>query len=964
MTAVLIVLVLTAELEKRRDLLNKMQDSLELQPGLEKKTREKIKANEIQINSNNDYRRRLMTLTEDLALIIKANFEMNNTLAADAESHPQYILVAAFYIAMCAKYPSDIKLKLFKGMLNSLPDSLDFDNHTIYEILYNEAYLIECMKKKVPLCLSFVDNLAIYDLLQEIVMPYPLVIDPSGLFIKFLRAKHDKNLKVESYSTEASTIANIENAIVNGQVLALVNFDQDLLRIVEPLIDMKYEALVHKLYKKHLFNEEEKENGPHENDEPELVFLDEKNEEIIFHGKKLKMHNNFRLVLILRDSHMKLPKILLEKVFLINNDISHEGTWKELASDIVLNYCYQQEKDTHINKYFKEKLFNDANEEFNMLCVKCERQMQTSNFDVFFVEELEEMTKNIKKKYQIENMVKTNDQGKNQRAVASDNLGATENNTLEESKQPPQDNLTLRQKRDSNLKSAQDSIIIEHPPADNTLNIVATASDNKLTEGQSDQDSMNFLKDPRHMLDEDMRDGAHSVRSYNSKRSFFNNSRGPNSMQESANSSLFLEGKKVSDYCNFFSKFKEIEELLSKHSAMINQLHLIHQTLVMVHKSLGNLYGLSEYFSLISLQHALEIGIANGYLKNTLKKDDQVRINEFNTMVVLYYYHQIYSSLRSDHQNVFSAFFAVIFLKCTQDFQQKVWDYFLRGPVDRRLLREYFESPEMEITWYGLREAIIGFNGTCENSFPPLLSYEMEGMSATLSSAGANKHYSEGEKPPSSTGLRKSIFSKETTQPVQPRSAQKHLSLMVPGSRSTMQTPLSGGPKKKIGALLSLQAGAGASKDFSFSRSVIRHLTVNTGSKFTSKGLLRDRIEGISKNKAAPNQLQVIQDDDKIGIKFHKFLPFIYCFSPFQHRLSSQWTTLLSSIFRKFQQCSSFPKPPSSLFITFLSLLEPISLLLDSVHNNQLNNKKKRFLLVVSIPTWHRQSYLPLKIIQ
>jgi hypothetical protein len=52
-------------------------------------------------------------------------------------------------------------------MLNLLPDSVDFDNHTIYEVLYSEAYLVECLKKKIPLlCLSFVDNLAIYDLLS------------------------------------------------------------------------------------------------------------------------------------------------------------------------------------------------------------------------------------------------------------------------------------------------------------------------------------------------------------------------------------------------------------------------------------------------------------------------------------------------------------------------------------------------------------------------------------------------------------------------------------------------------------------------------------------------------------------------------------------------------------------------------------------------------------------------------
>jgi hypothetical protein len=56
-------LVISIELEKRsKELRNKMQESLELQPGLEKKTRDKIKSNEHSINNNTDYKRRLLAL--------------------------------------------------------------------------------------------------------------------------------------------------------------------------------------------------------------------------------------------------------------------------------------------------------------------------------------------------------------------------------------------------------------------------------------------------------------------------------------------------------------------------------------------------------------------------------------------------------------------------------------------------------------------------------------------------------------------------------------------------------------------------------------------------------------------------------------------------------------------------------------------------------------------------------------
>ncbi len=51
--------------------------------------------------NNTDYKRRLLALIDDLNMIIKANFEMNNPLASDPEVYNSYILVAAFYIGMC-----------------------------------------------------------------------------------------------------------------------------------------------------------------------------------------------------------------------------------------------------------------------------------------------------------------------------------------------------------------------------------------------------------------------------------------------------------------------------------------------------------------------------------------------------------------------------------------------------------------------------------------------------------------------------------------------------------------------------------------------------------------------------------------------------------------------------------------------------------------------------------------------
>jgi hypothetical protein len=107
-------------------------------------------------------------------------------------------------------------------------------------------------------------------------MPYPLIIDPTGLFVIFLKLKYGQHFALKSYAVDSNTVTNIKNAITTGECLALINFDQDLLRLIEPLIEMKHKAVVNKLYKKHIFNEEEREkNQRNQSDEPELVLMDQ-----------------------------------------------------------------------------------------------------------------------------------------------------------------------------------------------------------------------------------------------------------------------------------------------------------------------------------------------------------------------------------------------------------------------------------------------------------------------------------------------------------------------------------------------------------------------------------------------------------------------------------------------------------------------------------------------------------------
>lgn len=131
--------------------------------------------------------------------------------------------------------------------------------------------------------LTLIDNIAIFDLIMELDLLFPIIVDPTSLFFKFLKVKNGPGLYIESNSIQENTIQNITAAITEGHLLCVVDFNKDLLSLIEPLLEWRYDQFINRVYRKHNF-QPGRENISDEQDE--IIVMGEP-EKILFNGKEI-----------------------------------------------------------------------------------------------------------------------------------------------------------------------------------------------------------------------------------------------------------------------------------------------------------------------------------------------------------------------------------------------------------------------------------------------------------------------------------------------------------------------------------------------------------------------------------------------------------------------------------------------------------------------------------------------------
>jgi len=143
----------------------------------------------------------------------------------------------------------------------------------------------------------------------------------------------------------------------------------------------------------------------------------------------------------------------------------------------------------------------------------------------------------------------------------------------------------------------------------------------------------------------------------------------------------------MSEYTSIFSIFETLEPILEIHTKLLDFLYLLKSTLEVIDDGLGNIYSFSEFNMLLNIQQAFEVTVSNGYFKANGTAGEMAK---FENMVFYNLFHQLYSTLRKDHQNVFQFVYANFLLKYTEQFNEDVYDLFLSGEIGNTPLQSLF----------------------------------------------------------------------------------------------------------------------------------------------------------------------------------------------------------------------------------------------------------------------------------
>ena len=575
---------LQQELSLRNNLLTKVQAALVEQPALRDELRGKIDKTENEILHLTSIKAKLTLLLGNFEIIFIKNFEINNPIASRPVIQQEYIKAISIYISQFSKYPLKFRLKLFKMILNTMRPQIDFNKYCINQVLYGEKYLLESLNQGINLCTDIIDNLALLDILNEIEFLTPLVIDPSGLFTKALKKKYENELII-TWNLDETTL---EDALISGKILTVVDFDARAIKLFEPLILWKYNNLINKIYQRHntigtkkrkVSNEidEESSDSDANSDQFEIKKMEE---QIEFLGKTIKINSNFRLILLLHNRRLQLSKSFLEKIQIIHSDINTEEVWKEVCMDVLLNTCYSSEKIGIIERYSNNNLNNDANTKFNELTKRCSYIDFGIIFDLNILQDLISICKDLNEKYEI-----------------------------------AQDKVKKNPEYENNLQDEQISGISDLKSEDN---LDKPSSDVDTSKAPLTNSSLNKNE---HIKEDSINNGGISF--------FATDVVNPRSMPKVSN----LERRNMPDYHSMCTIFSGLNEIIFKHNKIINYLYTLRITIIDSRYNTGNLYTFSESSYLQNILQAIEITIFNANFKSTSKSNEEVSI--FLTMFVI-----------------------------------------------------------------------------------------------------------------------------------------------------------------------------------------------------------------------------------------------------------------------------------------------------------------------------------------
>lgn len=195
-----------------------------------------------------------MKKTKDLyELLQKVNekyTQLSSVFRSKDMNKDTMIELLASFILFWSQYPYVIKKSLFFTHIKSLKQEPHvFNQNPIYEILGSEQLLLDALRSKVPFNVNFLNNVAICEFIHDAFLPFPLIYDPSGSYLKWISNKYPRGITKDFYTPSLNSAKNIESCLVTGNPYLVVDPGYELLKLIHEIIDWKFKQFCQNIIK-------------------------------------------------------------------------------------------------------------------------------------------------------------------------------------------------------------------------------------------------------------------------------------------------------------------------------------------------------------------------------------------------------------------------------------------------------------------------------------------------------------------------------------------------------------------------------------------------------------------------------------------------------------------------------------------------------------------------------------------
>lgn len=146
---------------------------------------------------------------------------------------------------------------------------------------------------------------------------------------------------------------------------------------------------------------------------------------------------------------------------------------------------------------------------------------------------------------------------------------------------------------------------------------------------------------------------------------------------------------------DYLGKYHEGNLRNTNFDSLLKKLELIRIILEQIMHIFGDLYEFSEDYYFNVVNQALEVVIFNGYSND-----------KFESMMELFLYQLVLTSLKEDHQSLFSFYYSFYFLKEIGQHNKLLWNFFIQGPIQNSDKTIWFQSSKISENWENLKQVL------------------------------------------------------------------------------------------------------------------------------------------------------------------------------------------------------------------------------------------------------------------